>query len=626
MYFLRILIIAWTGWSVANAISIDNEIIGEPDIECLEEEIRIWVKTRKAFAGRIYAKGRAELEGCYKDDFANQKTRKPHFDLHFGDCGMKSLRSVDPRGMYYGITVVVSFHPLFITKVDQAYHVKCFFEEANKGLTAELGVSMIPTTELEARHGIPGCSYSIHSSTIDELDAGRPAGAPIQFARVGDKVLHQWHCNDQMYGILINNCYVTDGFGKKADVIDDKGCPLDAILITGIRYSPDLQRAYAESSVFKFADKPGVWFFCQVQMCMKKHGMCDGITPPSCGSKADIGMLSSSVDDGGFEEEKPQRVTKRPPVQDYDYEAEKPVKTTKPPLRKTTPSSDYDYDNESPKLHSPNSHSYNSVTPPLDYETATLTAFSPPINPATVGTESVSKTFETEDDLASSVTSEPKSKKIGKGGDYNDYDEVTIPPNLTDLLASLPDDISSDNIQKMLRDSVDNPKALLAEFGKLMKAKNMKLDSRKNRSRNLRELKPGDLRSGEKIDQIEVDWTSTRRRDVPSIPEFDGTTKYDTNKPMLAGQLMIFDLDEEPPNDVGLPRASKKTSLSACSISKDGLVAVLAGFGALLAALFAIIAFLIIRLRSQNKLSPLGQTTPIFKQFQHAQKRFFESS
>jgi hypothetical protein len=42
--------------------------------------------------------------------------------------------------MYYGITVVVSFHTLFITKVDQAFHVKCFFEETNKGLTAELGV------------------------------------------------------------------------------------------------------------------------------------------------------------------------------------------------------------------------------------------------------------------------------------------------------------------------------------------------------------------------------------------------------------------------------------------------------------------------------------------------------
>lgn len=98
--------------------------------------------------------------------------------------------------MYYGITLVVSFHPIFITKVDQAFHVKCFFEEASKGLTAELGVSMIPTTELEARHSVPGCTYSIHRSSIEELDAGKPAGTAIQFAKVGDKVLHQWHCDD----------------------------------------------------------------------------------------------------------------------------------------------------------------------------------------------------------------------------------------------------------------------------------------------------------------------------------------------------------------------------------------------------------------------------------------------
>lgn len=97
---------------------------------------------------------------------------------------------------------------------------------------------MIPTTEVEARHGIPGCTYSIHRSSIDDVDAGRPAGVAIQFARVGDKVLHQWHCDDrkyicvlcsahfliiEMFGILINNCYVTDGFGKRATVIDARG-------------------------------------------------------------------------------------------------------------------------------------------------------------------------------------------------------------------------------------------------------------------------------------------------------------------------------------------------------------------------------------------------------------------
>lgn len=86
------------------------------------------------------------------------------------------------------------------------------------------------------------------------------------------------HVVAEMFGILINNCYVTDGVNKRAQVIDSHGCPIDPILITGIRYSSDLQRAYAESQVFKFADRPGVWFFCQIQMCMKKDGMCDGIT------------------------------------------------------------------------------------------------------------------------------------------------------------------------------------------------------------------------------------------------------------------------------------------------------------------------------------------------------------
>ncbi|VBB32461.1 unnamed protein product [Acanthocheilonema viteae] len=285
-------------------ITIDNDIIGDPDIECLDEEIRIFIKTRKIFNGRIYAKGKADNAACAKDNFAQERTKKPHMFLKFGTCGMKSLRSIDPRGMYYGITIVVSFHTLFITKVDQAFHVKCFFEEASHGLTAKFGVSMIATTEVEARHPIPGCSYSIHASSIDDLEAGKPAGPIIIYARVGDRVLHQWHCDDQMYGILINNCYVTDGFGKRTEVIDSNGCSIDPILISGIRYSADLQRAYGESMVFKFADRPGVWFFCEIQMCMKKEGMCRGITPPSCA------LQTGNIIYDGREEEEEKEVQK----------------------------------------------------------------------------------------------------------------------------------------------------------------------------------------------------------------------------------------------------------------------------------------------------------------------------
>lgn len=60
----------------------------------MDQEIRVWVKTRKQFAGRIYAKGKADDPDCFKDDFGQQRTKKPHFDLSLGMCGMKSLRSV----------------------------------------------------------------------------------------------------------------------------------------------------------------------------------------------------------------------------------------------------------------------------------------------------------------------------------------------------------------------------------------------------------------------------------------------------------------------------------------------------------------------------------------------------
>ncbi|VDN21525.1 unnamed protein product [Cylicostephanus goldi] len=116
----------------------------------------------------------------------------------------------------------------------------------------------------------------------------------------------------------------------------------------------------------------------------------------------------------------------------------------------------------------------------------------------------------------------------------------------------------------MFRDSVDDRKALLEGF-ELLK-KQLKLDRRPTRT--MRELRAGDLRSGDKIDQIQVDWTSARRRDVPPLDdrqEERSRSKDEMNsseKPMIAGQLMIFDLDEEPP-ELAATRGSK---LGECRI------------------------------------------------------------
>ncbi|VDK87781.1 unnamed protein product [Onchocerca ochengi] len=467
-------------------VTIDNDIIGDPDIECLEEEIRIFVKTRKIFNGRIYAKGKADNPACFKDDFAQEKTTKPHMFLKFGSCGMRSLRSIDPRGMYYGITIVVSFHTILITKVDQAFHVKCFFEEASRGLNTKLGVDMITAKEMEARHPIPGCSYSIHAGSIDDLEAGKPAGPIIKYARVGDRVLHQWHCDDQMFGILINNCYVTDGFGKRTEVVDSNGCSTDPILITGIRYSSDLQRAYGESMVFKFADRPGVWFFCQIQMCMKKDGMCNGITPPSCASPTgNIVYSAKNEEQKYFGRIRPLSLTssstksvkQKSKLEIPEYEvgitegsvneySEEHAGFSCSFLEGTTIENEgndgiYDvieFTTKSPQNGRRNGLSRTIVKPKIS--TTTTKAL-------------VTTILETEE--YNDADDKHGDKEIGKSKSINDkefkeseYEDLPISSNLNNLLANLPDEVNADSLQKMFHDSVENRRALMRSFDYLI--------------------------------------------------------------------------------------------------------------------------------------------------------------
>ncbi|KAK6039822.1 hypothetical protein COOONC_22673 [Cooperia oncophora] len=98
--------------------------------------------------------------------------------------------------------------------------------------------------------------------------------------------------------------------------------------------------------VFKFADKPGVWFFCQIQMCMKKAGMCGGITPPSCASTA------PPVEPGEQEEEKVYTTEEYPEYPEESTTGARRRTTTPPDYfegRRTTP--EYEYPEDSKKLH-----------------------------------------------------------------------------------------------------------------------------------------------------------------------------------------------------------------------------------------------------------------------------------
>ena len=84
----------------------------------------------------------------YAKNFYNDETCKTtgtgatnaKLELGFDTCGVKRERSLEPRGLFVSTTVVLSFHPTFLTKIDRAYTVKCFYMEADKTVSQELEV------------------------------------------------------------------------------------------------------------------------------------------------------------------------------------------------------------------------------------------------------------------------------------------------------------------------------------------------------------------------------------------------------------------------------------------------------------------------------------------------------
>lgn len=92
-----------------------------------------------------------------------------------------------PRGVEYTFTLVVSFHSLFITKVDKAYRIRCFYMEAEKTVAQQLEVSMLTTHQVNEQFPMPQCRYHIRRGARD--------GPPVRFARVGEPVYHVWECD-----------------------------------------------------------------------------------------------------------------------------------------------------------------------------------------------------------------------------------------------------------------------------------------------------------------------------------------------------------------------------------------------------------------------------------------------
>ncbi|CAD5228926.1 unnamed protein product [Bursaphelenchus okinawaensis] len=272
----RFLLLSYSLFSLTTAnFAIDNELTGEPEVDCEEGMVSLTFKTKKPFTGRVYVQGQAEDEKCSRNFARNADQSTVSVMVQNGDCTMSRQRvSGSIEGMMVSLTIVVSFHGTFVTKADRAYRCMCFFKSV-KRLSNVIDIDSVPTTELMNTVPSPECEYSIRS--------GSPDGPPMSLGHVGDRIFHVWSCNSPNHNFLVHSCTVDDGRGLRFDLLDIDGCAIDPIIQPDVVYDNNGKRASVETFGYKFSDTAVLNYQCVIELCKISSGECRGLTPPACG-------------------------------------------------------------------------------------------------------------------------------------------------------------------------------------------------------------------------------------------------------------------------------------------------------------------------------------------------------
>ncbi|KAF1765428.1 hypothetical protein GCK72_005380 [Caenorhabditis remanei] len=267
----------------ATAIPVDNNVEGEPEVECGPNSITVNFNTRNPFEGHVYVKGLYDQAGCRSDEGGRQVAG---IELPFDSCNTARTRSLNPKGVFVSTTVVISFHPQFVTKVDRAYRIQCFYMESDKTVSTQIEVSDLTTAFQTQVVPMPVCKYEI-------LDGG-PSGQPIQFATIGQQVYHKWTCDSETtdtFCAVVHSCTVDDGNGDTVQILNEEGCALDKFLLNNLEYPTDLM-AGQEAHVYKYADRSQLFYQCQISITIKDPG--SECARPTCSEPQGFGAVKQA--------------------------------------------------------------------------------------------------------------------------------------------------------------------------------------------------------------------------------------------------------------------------------------------------------------------------------------------
>ncbi|EFO18276.2 hypothetical protein LOAG_10218 [Loa loa] len=187
----------------------------------------------------------------------------------------EKILSLRPVGVIIATSVLISFHPHYVTAGDRVYLLRCLHTRASDQslLPGSVVPPIIPTNAFRGSASMPQCKYEIRSLKDNEI---------VDEAIIGEMVRHRWSCrvrSDQNLCLVITNCFLM-ARDSKHQLINNQGCSIDRTILLDLIYI-DNMNVEQNVSVFGVAEKPYVYFQCQISLLPPKAGQCP---KPSCPS------------------------------------------------------------------------------------------------------------------------------------------------------------------------------------------------------------------------------------------------------------------------------------------------------------------------------------------------------
>ncbi|VDM76983.1 unnamed protein product [Strongylus vulgaris] len=82
-----------SAWGVTSPPVLDNGVTSLPEVDCMEDRVRLTFKTQRPFQGRIFVKGMVDKDACVSSYLSNTNPDVV-FELENGACNMRRTRMV----------------------------------------------------------------------------------------------------------------------------------------------------------------------------------------------------------------------------------------------------------------------------------------------------------------------------------------------------------------------------------------------------------------------------------------------------------------------------------------------------------------------------------------------------